>query len=305
MARANSYLDNSDAKKLARHQVYKRTKQLFEATRRPKGMAVILAGPEAAELGSLVHVLNFRPKDILAVDLEIEGLVVAKERYKSVETYDGDVNEALGLMLGLGDRAAFINLDFCGYLNEERLRSAKLAAQLLEPGGLLYYTFFRGREKDSHWKDLAGYVPEKSGQRETSRNRLDTVRFVNVAKKVQLEIGPEFELVFMLRYLSEERTSTKIRHSPMGILGWQRMPLYMRDAMWRNAVKNSVLEGATSGEIVSKEVQDGLKISALSLANQGKTSREIASVLNVPVGTVAAWLAHHTRGTYSDWRNKK
>lgn len=36
----------------------------------------------------------------------------------------------------------------------------------------------------------------------------------------------------------------------------------------------------------------------IKLHKRGKTTREIADALSIPSGSVCAWIAHYTRGTY-------
>jgi orotate phosphoribosyltransferase-like protein len=44
---------------------------------------------------------------------------------------------------------------------------------------------------------------------------------------------------------------------------------------------------------------DPIRDRALQLRDQGMTSKQIAHELKVPPTTIAAYLAHHTRGTYA------
>jgi transposase len=49
---------------------------------------------------------------------------------------------------------------------------------------------------------------------------------------------------------------------------------------------------------MTKYKDQDLRDRAIQMYNKGKNSAEIGKVLKVPPTTVAAWLAHYTRGTY-------
>lgn len=289
MSKVNKYPGDTDSKKLARVQMYKRSKQFFSITAKPKGMAITLAGPEAAEFGCMRHVLDFKPWEMLFVDRNQDYLIEALIRQGDVNVYEGEINDVLVQMLKAKDRAAFINLDFCGKLSDSRLESARLAAQLLEPRGLLYYTFFRGREQTAEREAME--MPPNDHLKASKEGR-ELSRCIYIVKELLKVIGNEFELIFLMRYDSVDPDDPKV-HAPMGMVGFQRMPLAYRTSSWKT-VLNSEMEGAVSNHFLGSEVQDGLRIAALALAHQGKRAKEIQSILNVPAGRVAAWIAVDT-----------
>lgn len=288
MSKPNQYPGDTDPKRLSRAQLYKRSRQLFEASYRPPGMAIVLAGPEAGDYGGLKHVLNFKPKEMLFIDKKPDGLLRALERSSDVQYYEGDVLDALHVQRSKGRDAAFINLDFCTRLTNETIEAVRRAGLLLNKRGLLFYTFYRGREQG----DLRDEMGVKDDGKESNRESRDLSRCTFVAKKLLTVLGTEFELVFLTRYVSREEGENK--QSPMCILGFQRMPLNLRDKTWSAAV-DSQMQGAASSRILGMEVEDGLRISALALAHQGKRAKEIQEILNVPAGRVAAWMAIETR----------
>ena len=48
------------------------------------------------------------------------------------------------------------------------------------------------------------------------------------------------------------------------------------------------------------KTDEQLRRQAVTLREKGKDSLDVAQKLKVPRGTVSAWFAHHTRGTYDD-----
>lgn len=290
MSKPNEYFGDSDSKRVVRNKMLKRSRQLFAVTSKPSGLAITLAGPEAADFGGLRHVLDFKPKDMLFVDLVQDGLIRALERSRDVQVYEGDVKDCLTELIKKGKKAAFVNLDFCGRIQQDKVDAVRLASKLLNPRGLLFYTFFRGRE--SAEERLRMKMPVNDEKRENTEAR-ELTRCTYIAKNLVKAMGNEFELVFLTRYDSRD-PRREDSHSPMGIVGYQRMPLSCRDSSWMKAI-DVEMEGAVSNKLLAADIAEGLRISALALAHEGKRSREIQEILNVPASRIAAWIAIDTR----------
>lgn len=290
LSKPNQYPGDTDPKRLSRTQLYKRSRQLFEVSYRPTGMAIVLAGPDAGDFGCLKHVLGFKPKEMLFVDLKPDGLIRALERSGDVQYYEGDILDALHVQRSKNKEAAFINLDFCEKLSDERIEAVRRAGNLLTNKGLLFYTFYRGRETGEE-RQAMGVAED--GPNKTIEAR-DFSRCVFVVKTLLKALGSDFELVFLLRYSSQRNGMRGGEgNSPMAVVGFQKMPLRYRDSNWK-AVLESNMEGAASNKLLGREVEDGLRISALALAHEGKRSKEIQDILNVPAARVAAWIAVDT-----------
>ena len=289
MSKPNEYFGDSDSKRVIRVKVLKRARQLFTVTSKPAGLAITLAGPEAADFSGLKHVLNFKPKEMMFVDLIQDGLIKALEKSKEIQYYEGDVKDCLTELIKGGKKAAFVNLDFCGRFGADRVEACRLASKLLNPRGLLFYTFFRGRESVRE-REAMGMA--KNMLRSKTEER-ELTRCTYIAKNLMRAMGNEFELVFLSRYDSWDPKKSD-SHSPMGVVGFQKMPLAFRDSRWMEALTTE-MEGAVSNKMLAAEIAEGLRISALALAHEGKRSREIQEILNVPASRIAAWIATDTR----------
>jgi hypothetical protein len=302
---ANQYLGETDHKRIVRYQAMRRAQELWKITGVPKGWAITLAGPKAGDIGCLRDMLGFSAAQTLFVDYKsLLGLQRAQQKWKGVSTYYGDVADAVDLFHPI----ALLNLDFCGRLNSDVMRIAKRAAPYLSPGAMVFYTFFRGREYDGRglWDELSTIptvrtIHSVGGYRELQRQRqlfLDEKRVVGYCLKLQAYLGGELEPVFLLRYDSRQEDASA-RHSPMGVLGFQKVPRGMLTPAWRKAVANAMSEGSVGGILTVKDVWDKVRHAAIVLRNEGREASEIASILNVTIGTVSAWFAHDTRGTYN------
>ncbi len=284
MAKNNEYLDDSIAKKSMRTRVLRRAKQLFAVTGQPNGVAISLAGPSAGDLSGLKYVLGYSSKDIVLVDRDPTGLYAALERDDKVNVYEGDIDDAINEMLYAKGKASFINLDFCGRFSSKVKSSCVLASKILEDKGLLFLTFFRGRES----------ADEKKAIEMTATGHTDPewARFSFISAELRTAMGLQFERVFAGLYSSH---GEGLRHSPMGVIGFQKMPYKLQTSTWRSIAWNQ-------GDIVKDRVKSkkdadvDLKTQVIALMHEGKKSKEIGAILNVPPSRVAAWLANHTRG---------
>lgn len=292
MSRPNSYAGETDSKRLARLALYRRIQQLQPATTRTEGSAVVLAGPEAGEVGCLRDFLGLKPHRTYFVDWESEkGLDRARQDWPKVNTELTDVNNVVRPGY-LKTPLALLHLDFMGYLNEVREDTLKQAAPLMAMWGMVFYTFFRGREKSG--------VGLWDKMKETKASSLDGKRFIGGARIIQKALGSNFVPVFALRYCSISRRAVRnVRQGSMGVLGFQKVPKdFQGNSHWMRMLGEPTQFG---GEVPTDErlLQELLRTEALELRRQGHKSKEVSAILNMGAGKVAAWFAMQSRGTYN------
>lgn len=290
MSKPNQYPGETDAKRLARLAVYRRVEAFQARNLRQDNATIVLAGPEAGDQGCLQHFLKTPAEQTYFVDVkEKQGLTRAKKQFPGVTTYLGDVNELLKAKLeDPAEKAALINLDFCGYLSKEREEIVANAALSLVDWGMIFYTFFRGRESKvlPFWDDIL-QAPAKT---------MDGKRMIGTAQVMQKALGPRFILVFSLRYTGVTPVGPgKVRLGSMGILGFQRVPASaQQSANWtRMLAAPSPYGGYVPSD--KKLLQANLRVEALALRDRGLNSHEVGAVLNTSPGTVAAWFANQHR----------
>jgi hypothetical protein len=266
--------------------VYRRTEVFQPKSLRKENATIVLAGPEAGDQGCLQHFLGTPAEKTYFVDVkEKKGLTKAKRQFPGVTTYLGDVND---LVQKLPTKAALINLDFCGYLSKDREEIVTNAAMALADWGMVFYTFYRGRERTDYpfWKKVL-QAPAKT---------LEGKRMVGTAQIMQDTLGPSFTLIFSLRYTGVTPLGPrKVCLGNMAILGFQRIPADFRpDAHWTRMLEDPPPFG---GRVPSdKKLLDAhLRVEALSLRDRGLNSHEVGAVLNTSPGTVAAWFANQYR----------
>lgn len=288
MAPQTEYLGESDAKRLARLMLYQRVAELQPSIPKSRQHVLTLCGPQPAEIGCLRYLHELAPSQVTLVDTNPKGLEEAHTAWPGVNTHHGPIDEALD---HTKRGVSFMNLDFMGYVNDDRLATVSKASKYMLPGGIVSYTFFRGREAPgkAHWNQVLETPTTREG---SSLPALDEKRFVYNCKALQENLGPTYEPIFMLRYDARHEVKHS-RHSPMGVLALQNVDsggAQMRATQSMAGIKNGRLD----------KPDTWLRYKALALIHLGKTAREVEAMINVPVGTIAAWKAHETRGTYGN-----
>ena len=270
----------------------RRTEKLSAVSKPAKVVALTLCG-EASEYGCLRHVLGFKPENIIFVDHDAGALKNAKAKNPNVQTFHGDIDDALDILEGIGAKLSFVHLDFMGLFQPGRRASLQKALRKLAPQGFLFYSLFRGRDRHI-MDDLLELAPNAGAD-------LDLLRAASIATAAR-QYCHEAELIYFMRYLAED-PNKKLRHSPMATLGFQRMPPGTRTSDWRRVFQND--ETQYTSYLPPALVEGQLRESVVNLRKEGKSSKQIASILDVQPGRVAAWLAHSTRGSYATRKGKK
>lgn len=284
---------DTDAKRLARFYLYRKIKKLFAVSVHPRGVAVVLAGSEASEIGCLRHYLPFVPNKAFFVDTDEEGLVEVHRLWPKAQTFHGTIRDALK---SLREKIAFLNLDFCGYMNNRVVEAVSEAAGKIEVGGVVAYTYLRSREQSHtpNWQQV-----EKTAEALLRKSNLnlvrgtaewmDAVRFLGYSESLRNRLGSNFVNIFRIRYSAS---------SSMGIIALQNMPRKFQNAEWRRELDFHRSEDEELGILYDDNAaREKLRDIAMSLTDRLQPNH-VADILHLPSTTVSAWQAHKTRGTY-------
>jgi hypothetical protein len=212
--RIATYSGESPGKSRVRGEVYRRLRLLWnEQGGDPGGLAVVLAGPEAMEVELLRDYLQLPPERVLFVDRDVEGLREAKRRWPRVPVFHGDLEDALAAV----PKIAFLHLDFMGKYDRNVYRSVRAARGKILFGGVVAYTFFKGREQLQHWgfrrqKDAA----DKALGRPT--RSFDEVRLAGTAACLSEDAALPLHFKWETSYRSQSDTTVG---APMGVMLFQ------------------------------------------------------------------------------------
>ncbi len=289
--------EDTDAKRLTRFFLYRRVKHLWQATGNPGGHALVLAGDEASEIGCLRDYLSLHPDFTHFVDVDAVGLEVVRKQWKKAQTFHGTIENAIDAVQG---EIGFLNLDFCGYLNQKVVASIESASHKIAVKGIVSYTFTRDRESATtpNWdrveeiaKKAMANDPRYRSITKDSPEWMDAVRFVGYSSALKSMLGKSFEVVFMLRYRAESSRN-------MGVIALQNIPPAQRTPAWRKEMATYRSYEEKIGSILNVDLRSKLRDIAMELTDVMKPTA-VADILHLPRSTMAAWQAHKTRGTYA------
>ena len=299
------YAGESFAKRQARIGMYNRCRHMWKATGyKHSGWAIIMAGPDAAEVGALRYLMKWPAERVLFVDTHREGLAKAEKMWPGVVTLYGDIRQAISALNG--DKVSFAHFDFMGYFSATVEETMELVRPRLVQQGIVTYTFFRGREQEwtRNW-DWCEAVAKACVDVSLSK---DESRFFGYSLLVQKLLGgkslelstpksaamaikaaqmPSIPLVYMSRYSAT---------SPMGVLSVQKIPPSLQIPKWERALKAN---NCGRAEIKEGDAKKEIKAMALSMHGKGISAQVIGAILNLNKMTIAAWKAHETRGSYA------
>lgn len=266
----------SKEKAIARAWAHRQVDKLFDGMTQP-GDVVTIAGPEAGDIGCLKHILRIPPHMVCLVDSDKSGLHKAKKKWDGITTFHGDVSDVAS---STKNGFSFFNLDLCGTLNESTLRILREVSRNTLPGGVITYTFFRGREgPNSH----AGKIIQGLSDNPVNDDR----RAEAYIKAIIASAGKDLRPMGFIRYDSRAPGS-KLRHSPMGIVIFQKLAV---------PKPSSVVPPV---RIRSTEIELHLRDAVLLMKEEGRDSAEMAEILNMSRPTTSAILANATRGAYKE-----
>lgn len=294
-APSNPYAGESDAKRIARYDLYAHLQGVIQTYGDPGGWAVVLAGPDAAEVGVLRYVLGWPRDRVIFVDKDETGLRAAEQKWPGVDTFHGDIIDILtALRGGIG----FAHFDFMGHVNKTVQETFEIARGKIQMGGVIAYTYLRGREhaKTPNWQEAlaAGKSMLLQGRKLSERRRLrrdqktlmEAARVYGYMALLAAALSPrgfdEYAPLYTGRYHSGR--------SPMGFFALARRPVQARGLNWPEPVDN---------DMPADDYGDRLKRVIVDFRQMGYPDNEIAAVFNVDARSLPAWQAHVTRGTYN------
>ena len=333
------YAGESVAKKVARIRLYKRVREMLMAVGKEpsKARVVFLPGPDASEAGALLEILKVRPENVLAIDRDEKCVRAAEKKLPGCSWIHGSLSDFDTLKeLEKWGRPDFIHLDLMGTMSATTAAAYGQYGHWLEPNGIIALTYLRARELPEHldkmlWTKKVGttmadrqdkakdkdsrriaYIVSADSKR-TMRHAIAlihysegwaaTLRFKGDMKKARAWLFNEkarrrelkspaacgFNGICSYAYRGEV--------SPMGVVAlqktnrilggsddyrrvWFRKSPYVRSAIRRDSMLDLLKE---------------LDI----LKEEGLSEDQIAAIADVGRGTLPAWRAHRTMGTYS------
>lgn len=274
------------SKKIARVRAYSLAHACMGG--QPDGLLLALAGPEARDADVARAFWAIKGEHALFVDTEPDGLRVAQSKLPGCGTHLGYLKP--GVVPG---PVALAVLDFCGSVETKASREAMASLRgLLRRGSAVIVTYLRARERPWARRDrmLARF--------ERSSGPADPPLASVVRSKVALEglaqaVG--LPAVHMARKFGRVRDNDLVlvpmflidywsKRSPMGMLvvvvrRWFEVRK-VKPPVWVPSCESSPRELLSVADLLDKRGVDP------SLA------------LSVKPGTLAAWRAHRTMGTY-------
>lgn len=287
------YAGESLAKKIARVKLYLDISQ--HLPRDGTSRVVGLAGPEANDV-SLCEAFNIaHPSRICLADLDEEAVTVAKAR--GATTFHGPMHQ-----MPHPEPVDLAVFDWCGYADSTHAISAYRAFKY-RVGSVICVTFARGREQT----DSAPQEHLRDNAKINMPTTLDNARKVVAAKTISSALG--IPILFWAQDSSAHsiKDSAPILHL-VSILDYQGHSMPMGMVALKISRKYEFMRRCRKGNDVSRsekiswhppvkknaDVLECLRI-ADYLEEEGI---DPAKALAVSPGTLAAWRAHRTMGTY-------
>lgn len=247
------YPGEAVGKKVARVRLYRRAEALFRTGGRPKGWAVVLAGDQACEVWVLRYLLQWDPSRVLFIDRRRKGPALVKKLWPEAVSFHGDIHDALNLCDSIG----FAHLDFMGLPTASVRKSIQRVGNLLEPRGIVSYTFSRGRENEYHRRHLRDlYTRARAFSRHNKlpeEKSQDVYRFLGYQLLLEELITKDpLYLALAMRY---RRAQAGIA---MGSLTFQYMPPWSQTSSWRRELRNDQYSGAIDHHSTENELNQHL-----------------------------------------------
>jgi hypothetical protein len=353
----NTYAGESLAKKVARVRTYLRAKEMLTAAGKTDNIsAVVLAGPEGAELGCLAHIM--KPSIVYVIDKDpkcVGHFFDKAENYEALDgiTFVGYEGELKNFRPnGVVD---FANFDLMGNLNGHQDEDTEAALRQIDLWSVVAVTYLRGRETGevrtamSLIHDIRSEAARKSRRRwgPDIKRAAGILGYLHVAWHAGIfdEVRDGCRKAGYLNRLTSEqqqevdeilssRASRRIAFgkqayvmkqqkgvhftpiaghcyqadvSPMGVLIAQLISEKDETKNWVRHLdgKTSRLKMATAREkrLISSTIKKDPMVELLQEADylfqEGFSKQSIAEIFDVSVGTMAAWKAHRTMGTYA------
>lgn len=214
---------------------------MFESGLRPGGWAVVLAGDDAGEIQELRDVLQWDPAKVLFVDTKPEGLRRVLRYWPEANVFHGDITEALERCGPIG----FANMDFMGPPTSTVRESLRTIGEKLGPGGVVSYTFNRGRENKwnrDFWDGVIAKARDHSKKMGSTLRTLDEERFVGY----ELVMREQLSLPYLYRIQTTRYRNRWAGGMCMGTMAMQYLPAFLQTHQWRQLLRTEDEEKNTN-----------------------------------------------------------
>ena len=243
-----------------------------------------LAGPDAGDLSTLLG-LGAEMEQVVLVDKDAKAVESSKWKFPKADVRHGELLE----VVGKDEKFDAVFLDFCSNLKPEVFDYlAEVVKSHLAEGGVFGINILSGREAgemretlDKAGISLRGQYTDKS---ESAYPYLTRCAILHEQLTERLGWSPEPALV--INYAS---------------IGKDRQGVPMLTVLYKKAKgKKSFVPRSYESMLQTISVDEpAFRKDALELA---KKRDRVDLLLNIPRGTLAAWKAHDTRGTYKRGR---
>jgi len=301
--------------------------------------ALFLPGPNASEVGALKHILGLKPENVLGVDSDPEACRQLERRWPGVGVHHGDLFDKETRIKAdkIRERYHFVHLDVMGNLSKKSEILYGMWSRFCALDGVLAVTFLRGRETPndpdhlqfnralSKWQTdrfraaggearklfkMLAPDPERAQSHLNALNAaaleglfLSKLGSVDAAIEAMKTSTPEMMAQCVLDLNKEGSFTALACHayraevSPMGVLATQRVTQRVLDSDSYAQLRYDLRRNTTS--VIRKDAMLDLMAEAESL-EKTYPREAVAEILDTTPGTLAAWRAHRTMGTYQE-----
>lgn len=299
----DSYKGESPGKKLARWEFWGRQRVALGEREWSGGRHAFLASREGGDV-SVLEGLGIKAEKMQAIERNSKAADAFADRHPSVPLFRGEAgvfcereHHSLTTLL----------LDFCTYPDDQLVRLVARAMRSIRTGGRIGVGLLRGREKGTARRLLARaqeIAPRLAKYEDDliEPQALDgrDFAFVEAVNRIAASDRTWFALAGTVYYHS--RTSQGQGVPMMVVTGEicraaKTLPLrwFVKESQNGRRLSRTFEDDGVWKTEVDEEI---LRANALGMAEAGL---DAAKLLNLPAGTVAAWKAHASRGTYDAW----
>lgn len=306
------YKGDSPGKKHARFEYWCEVQRMMGVDKMKKVKHLILVSRVAGDI-PILKLLDVPFRNIIAVDRNPQAAFEAQEKWPSVKVICGDVVKvAAEYKRQIG--SAF--LDFCDFIDNDYVsRIEKIARLGMANESVIGCTFLCGREKDPNLIDtilrskeyLKDYKVAEADRAALARGSILGARLFRDGLKFSMMLRP----MALLHYVSATKDNKGLPMASM-LIRADRYPGASQMKMNERAAREYSVDGEKPGTlgIGIKKLRDCnvseddfrkavlQRIDELELLGDQESADLVPMAYNLSPGTIAAWKAHRTRGTY-------
>jgi hypothetical protein len=296
-----SYGGESNAKKLARGNLWLGYRDIWSAGRIEDRNALVIAGPEAADVRA-AKAIGIDPTRILAVDTDGDHIAASKQIVPEAEYVKADVFDVL-----LRDKRKYdiMFFDFCQTLSDKLLRQViRAARERMRRDGLLILGAMYGRERESEVKSFINKSKELLGHTDnpaaTSRVRAIWQWLKDLCLMYRLLASPAMFVSYRSGKLVNGRSvGVPMVYAGFFVCSYKRFQGRTAAALAEEAFFQRLATSIGRQQVYIKDYGDDahgekLRHEVLRLASHGKSSQMLAEVFNLKRQQIAAWKAWET-----------